>query len=338
MAEGLATTDENYRLTYVNHRFCSILGYTSDELIGRHASELIDIKDHEWFARQIAVLPRGECHRQEVSCVKKDGTRLPAIIAPMPILDGMGKFIGSFAVLSDLTELKAAEESLRNSEAQLRSLSFELLKAHESERRRIALDLHDDLGQELTSAKLQIGFIRSQLPRKEKELRGECASAIKLVAQVLEKVRKLSHDLNPLIVDDLGFSAALRWLVHDFGRLRKVKTSLKAAPIDHLLPKEAAIILYRIFQEILTNIGKHARAGQVSITMQSRDGKISFLVADDGIGFKMNGSDSGKFSGLGLLTIRERVNMLGGFFELSSLPGKGTRLKFEIPIRGVSKV
>jgi two-component system, NarL family, sensor histidine kinase UhpB len=330
MAEGLAVTDHNYRVTYVNDRFCRMLGYKREELVGRHASELIDVQDQQWFVEQIAVLPEKEIHREEVSCVRKDGQSLPTLISPMPILDGSGKFAGSFAVLTDLTQLKVAEASLRRSESQLRRLSIDLLRAQEKERRRISLDLHDDLGQELTSAKLQIGYVRNQLPKGNKEFRRECTSALQLVSRALEKVRKLSHNLNPLIVDDLGLHSALRWLLDEFGRLRKIKVNFRADKIDHLLPQGAAIVIYRIFQEIVTNIGKHARADQIDIIIRHTDGKIYFQISDNGKGFRLNKMGSGKFHGLGLLTIRERVHMLGGSFDLSSAPGKGTRCHFTI--------
>ncbi len=334
MGEGLGVTDEHFRLVYANDRLCSLLGYSREDLIGHHVSELFERKYLPVLEQQIAHLKQGESLRYEMVALRRDGSALPVLISPRPLLDDQVRFKGSFAIVADLSELKRVEASLRASESHLRSLSFELLRAQEKERRRIAGDLHDDLGQALTSAKLQLAFVRKKLPEGEQELQADCDSAIQHLVQVLEKVRNLSRDLNPIIVEDLGFRAALQWLVDGFARTTGARVSMTVDEIDPLISKEAAVVLYRIFQETLTNIGRHADAKKVSVMIRKQDGDISFSVTDDGKGFKAAEATSGKFAGLGLLTMRERVHMLGGKFHLSSESGSGTRLSFSIPIAG----
>jgi len=332
MAEGLGVTDENFLLTYANRLLCEMLGYSREELVGRHVSEIVDPTCYPALEQHIASLKEGGGQRSELVCVRRDGGRIPVLISPKAILDGQGHFIGSFAVLADLTELKKAEASLRESESQLRSLSFEILKAQEKERKRIAGDLHDDLGQALTTAKLQIGYIGRKLPEGDKELKEQCAGALRHISHVLDKIRTLSRHLNPIIVEDLGLRAALQNLIDEFAGLTEVQVSLSMDNIEPFISREAAVIVYRIFQETFTNISKHAGAKQVSVVIIRREESVSYTVTDDGRGFDADRATAGKPAGLGLLTMRERVHMLGGVFDLWSQPGKGTRIGFSVPI------
>jgi len=238
------------------------------------------------------------------------------------------------ALQTQITERQRAEEALRQSEKQLRSLSFQLLTAQEAERRRLSGELHDELGQALTVIKLQLSRIERNLKRDQGPLREDCKYTLQYIDRVIENVRRLSCDLSPFILEDLGLPAALRWMANEFTKHHQIQVSLDLPDTDHLLSEQAQIIIYRIFQEMLTNIVKHAQASRVSIAVQKEEGMLSFGVEDDGKGFDMKQYEVKKVTekGLGLTTMKERVRMLAGSLNIWSQEGEGTRITFRIPI------
>jgi signal transduction histidine kinase len=154
---------------------------------------------------------------------------------------------------------------LKESEKQLRFLSSQLLSAQETERKRISRELHDELGQALMVIKLRFNFIEKHLLAYQTELKQECEYGIQYLDQVIENVRRLSRDLSPSILEDFGLSAALRWLINNFAKSHTMKVTLDMVDMDILFPQESHVIVYRIIQEALTNIGKHSQAKSVSI-------------------------------------------------------------------------
>ena len=235
-----------------------------------------------------------------------------------------------------LHECMHAEEALRESEAQLRALSSKLLTTQEEERKRISRELHDELGQALAFLKIRLRSIQNHLPADQAKVREECIQDIQYVDQIIESVRRFSRDLSPSILEDLGLSSALRWLIHSFKETYRIEISSDIADMDHLFSQDKQIVIYRIFQEALTNIGKHARAGQVSLTARRQNGLVSFSIADDGAGFSLKETMARDFpaKGLGLATMHERARMLGIPLDLTSEAGKGTCIRFSIPLRG----
>ena len=240
---------------------------------------------------------------------------------------------------TQILDRQKAEEALRGSEGRLRYLSSQLLTAQEQERRRISMELHDELGQALSFLKLRISYIGRKLKRNQGVLRDELENILKYIDQVIENVRHLSRDLSPSILIDLGLTASLRRLVDEFIKHHHTKVTSGIEDIDHMFSQKAQIFLYRIFQEALTNIGKYAQAKNVSVEIKRQNGAVTFLIEDDGRGFDLTEllSRNGDEKGLGLATMSERVWMLGGSLDLSSQHEKGTRISFSIPIeRGES--
>jgi len=234
-----------------------------------------------------------------------------------------------------ITERKQAEAALLESEKHLRYLSSQLLTAQEKERRRVSRELHEELGQTLAFLKLRLRFIEKNLQKDQRDLREECENNLRYIDQVIENVRRLSSDLSPSILEDLGLSAALLRLINNLSKdSYKIKTSLQLMDIDHLFSQEAQIIIYRIFQEALTNIGKHAQATHLSIVISEQNGNVSFIVEDNGKGFDVKKAmmEENAEKGLGLTTMDERARMLGGFLEIWSEEGKGTRITLTIPV------
>ena len=338
MNDGLGVQDENGAWVYVNDRFCEMLGYSRDEMIGRPVTDFLSEADQRIYREQVLSRKRGELESYELSWLNKDGQRMITLVSPKAIFDEHGQFKGSFAVITSITERKQAEEALKASEQQLRSLSSQLLTAQETERKRISRELHDELGQSLTVMKLRLNFIEKNLQDPQTDLKQECENGVEYIDQVIENIRRLSRDLSPTILEDFGLSAALRWLINNFAKSYTIKVVLNMIDIDSLLPRDSHVVVYRAVQEALTNIGKHSQAQNASVMIREDDSAVLFCIEDDGMGFdeKANGATSPEAKGLGLATMRGRVEMVGGTLHIESEEGKGTRITLSIPIeRGV---
>jgi len=235
-----------------------------------------------------------------------------------------------------MEERKKAEEALIESEKQLHSLSTQLLRAQETERKRISRELHDELGQSLLVMKLRLDFIGENLLSHQTGLKRECEEGIQYIDQAIENIRRLSRDLSPTILEDFGLSAALRWLINNFAKRYNMKVMMDMTDIDSLLPPHSHIVVYRTVQEVLTNIGKHSQAKNVSISISENNDSIAFSIVDDGIGFDeaLMDAKGPEAKGLGLETMKGRCRMVGGVLEIWSKEGKGTRIALSVPVRG----
>jgi PAS domain S-box-containing protein len=256
---------------------------------------------------------------------KKNGAIFPGeIYAGTFISRGRKKIIGA---VRDISERIQAEETIRK-------LSFSLLAAQEMERKRIALELHDDLGQALAFLKLKLENIQNKLPETQNKLKDEFSNSFKYANDIIKKIRKLSHGLSPSILDDLGLTVSLESLADDFSEYAHIKIRKDIENIDKLFSPIDKITIYRIFQEIFTNIEKHSNADDVKIEIKKYRTNVTFWIEDNGKGFDLKKLELKHPNeiGLGLASIEERVRMLGGRFEIQSRLKKGTKIYFKIPI------
>jgi PAS domain S-box-containing protein len=231
------------------------------------------------------------------------------------------------------TKRRQAEDALRESEERLRYLASKLLHAQEHERRRLALELHDDLGQSLMVLKLQLRAIEKLVPSDQWQTREECAHCLDYLGGVIENVRRLARNLRPSVLEDLGLAAGLRVLVGEFRKYHEIELSLEMDDIEGLFSQDEEITIYRIFQETFTNIAKHAQASQVNIIIRRLADVASFQVVDDGLGFDLErviGREAAK-KGLGLAALEERVHMLGGTLEIRAQENLGTKILITVP-------
>ncbi|MBP1610721.1 MAG: sensor signal transduction histidine kinase [Acidobacteria bacterium] len=236
----------------------------------------------------------------------------------------------------DITERERIEGELRGSERKLRQVSLQLLTVQEEERRRISMELHEELGQALTIMKMKVGLINKGLRADQENLKEECANALRYADQVLTDVRRLSLNLRPSGLEALGLWTTLRRLAEAFSEQTGFKVELLLSKnINELFPKDTQITLFRIFQEALTNIGRHAQAQNVTLSMQIKGRLVHFMIRDDGVGFDpeqlQRTNTQGR--GIGLAIMKERAGMLGGSFKLHSEAGKGTCITISIPSR-----
>ena len=279
------------------------------------------------------VITRGEPVQIIEEFPQEDGTH-KWLVNKFPILDKDGRPALIGAVGIDITLRRRAEEALRESEQRLRHLTSQLLRAQERERKRISMELHDELGQSLAVLKLQIRAIERSLGEDQQDVKTDCQELLRYLDGVIDEVRRLSRDLSPAILEDLGLQSALKYLIDGVSKHYTVSYAFEVDDLDQLFPADAQIIIYRIFQESLTNISKHADATEVSIAVKENDGLISLVLEDNGAGFDpvqvADRRASGR--GMGLAALDERARMLGGTLKIRSQPGSGTRLTCVIPV------
>jgi signal transduction histidine kinase len=226
---------------------------------------------------------------------------------------------------------RRAEEQLRESHERLRALSVYLQSVREEERTRIAREVHDELGQALTSCKLDVSWIASKLPRELKPLLEKAKALSAHIDATIQMVRRISTELRPGILDHLGLAAALEWQANEFQTRTGIKCDVLADLNVPLLNQELNTAFFRIFQETLTNIIRHAGATHVAVNLKGRDGNIVLEVKDNGRGISREEISNTK--SMGLLGMRERAALLRGEFKISRLPrGNGTRVTVSIPL------
>ena len=237
------------------------------------------------------------------------------------------------AVAIQNARLLAEREAQREA---LHQISLRLVNAQEEERRRISRELHDELGQALTALKINLEVGSRALPSEAPPaLRQSLREASFLAVRTLERARSMSLDLHPAVLDDLGLVSALQWEIDRYEQRTGQIVHFEAVPADVQLQPELEITVYRIVSEALTNVARHAGAGQISVSLRVRDQHVVTRIEDDGVGFDAAGwfsSPRGRHS-LGLTGMRERAELLGGQFEITSQPGRGTKIWVKLPAR-----
>jgi signal transduction histidine kinase len=228
-----------------------------------------------------------------------------------------------------LTERQRTERALLESNRQLQELSASLQHVREEERTRIARELHDELGQYLTGIRMEVSWLGSRL-RPEQQVLTDKIRAIKgQIDQTIASVRRISSELRPLVLDDLGFAAAAGWYVDQFSARTGLSVNLRLPGEDPEQGGAVATALFRVLQESLTNIARHAEASKVDVQLSRQKDHWVLSICDDGVGFVQ---DARPRLGIGLVGMRERVQILGGCFSLTTEPGEGTLTEVIIPL------
>lgn len=230
----------------------------------------------------------------------------------------------------DVTERKRIENDLKLTQQKLRGLSKIANEALESERKRAARDLHDELGQLLVASKMYLGTLRAALPANDKKLDALGEDILTMLNMTITATRRIASDLRPPILDDVGLAAALEWLIDSFSKQSEIIFKLNIDGNTVPILDTTASALYRITQESLTNVVKHAQATSVGIRLIQNAQLIELTISDNGRGIEV--SDQNKQGSFGLLGIRERVILLGGEFSIDGKPGLGTKISVKIPI------
>lgn len=211
----------------------------------------------------------------------------------------------------------------------------QIIEAQENERKRISRELHDEIGQALTAIKFNLDMIDKDLPQTSSVIRGRLGEAKSLSNQTLTAMRQLSMDLRPTMLDDLGLIPTLRWYIQNFSNRLNTYSDFQAIGLEGKLPPQIETALYRIIQEALNNIAKHAEADRIEISLEQRDSTITASVLDNGRGFDLGRvlHPESPERGFGIIGMQERVSLLGGKIDIRSRPGFGTHIHIEVPYR-----
>ena len=319
----------------VNDVMCEYTGYTREEFLSMNPGDILSEEARAIYYERARKLLTGE---QVPAAIEyriraKAGREFWVVLNTRPAYEN-GRVKGATAVVHDITERRKTEDALKRSEERLRSLSSELIKGQENYRAQVARELHDELGQSLALLKHRVRSIKKRVPENESSLQRNCDEAIDSVDEIISQIRRLSKELSPSILKDIGISPALRWLGENFTEQYSIPISIDIDEISGLFSEEAQMSLYRISQEALTNIGKHAEASHVTFTVKKNTGSIAFVIEDDGKGFDTAGlkGEERWRKGFGLNLIEERVHLLRASFDVQSLMGKGTRILLTLPI------
>jgi len=233
-------------------------------------------------------------------------------------------------ILRDVTERVRGEQALRQSKEELRELATLSQSLREREKSQVARELHDELAQALTALKMDVNWIAERLPPGNKPVSAKVSAVLAMLDATVAATRRIAADLRPLLLDDLGLAAAVEWLVQNFTERTGVACELAMGSGDFDLEEPYASAVFRIVQESLTNVARHARATQVEVTFERNELDIGIRVRDNGRGF--SASDPRKPKTFGLMGLRERAGLLGGETRIESGPGRGTTIEVTIPL------
>jgi PAS domain S-box-containing protein len=310
-----------------------LFGYSQDEALNRQMTSLIYPPSaggmKEWRRIRDHVF-EGRWWNKQVTRRKKDGSDFCADVAAAPIRDEAGKPIGLIAIHLDTTDRQRDQAMLRDSHKRLRDLTSRLMKIREQERSAIARELHDELGQALTRLNIDLRSLIGRLPERLRDAR--TTSLIPFVDDLLGKVQHISAQLRPAILDDLGLEAAIEWQVQEFARWNKGIRGVLQLNINSLQPHpDRDTAIFRIVQEALTNIARHAKANCVKVHAGIRGGELSVDVADNGVGIPESQTINGQ--SLGIVGMRERAETIGGRLTLAQRKPKGTIVSLRVPLK-----
>jgi PAS domain S-box-containing protein len=346
---GIAQTVEG-RFTYVNDRFCQIAERSREELIGLTVGSITHPDQAE---RDMGLLKRmyetGEPFIVDTRYVHPDGSLGWVLNSVTPIRDSKAQIIGGFAASVDVTDRKRVEEALRmaheemerhveertaelaQANERLRHLSKRVLEVQEEERRHIARELHDEIGQYLTGLRFMLEKSKSEFEHQDDPhgTEDQLASSLGVLSDLTVRVRNLALDLRPMMLDDMGLLPALLWYVQRYQAQTGIEVEFHHMGLKKRLPIEVETAVYRVVQEALTNVARHSGARHVTLQVLS-DGQVTMVIEDPGSGFDVERTLARHVS-TGLSAMRERVELVGGEFTVDSSPTRGTIIIVDIP-------
>ena len=321
MVEGCMIIGYDWTYLYVNDSAARQGHQKRENLIGRKMLEMYPgVEKSEVFAGYKHCMDDHFPRRFESTFTFPDGATNWFEFSVEPVREGI------FVLTVDITERKHTEEALR-------ALTKRVVEVQEEERQRIARELHDDVCQRLTATKLHLDALDNQIPKSNQSLQKKIRSVRKQLRDSINDVRRISSNLRPLALDDLGLVAALRVLCREFEKENSIKVRFVARSVGTIVGENnIEIALYRIMQEALANILKHAHAKEVCVTLMYHEDIFSLIIKDDGRGFDLTKQAKRKdHRGFGLMSMRERAQLIGGSIIMTSARGKGTVVHINIP-------
>lgn len=325
--------DEEHHILQANKAVQTHIGVAPEDIVGKYCPKVIHNLDGPFEGCPLEeAAEKNEAIEHEVLDTNS-GRWLMSSIFPTRGLTRDGKRI-FFHMVTDITDKKQAEEQLRVSHEQLRSLSAHLETIREEERKRIAHDLHDETSQLLASLTAHLEAALGTLPTSASKSRAMIKKAETLTIRILDQLHKLIYELRPSLLDDLGLVAAIGSLIESHLEAAGVKVNFKTTGEERRLPTPVETTLFRVTQEAFNNIARHAHARNVNVRAHFKRSAIKISIKDNGKGFDVDETIRSKsgLRGFGLLTMKERVELVHGSFNIQSRPGGGTEITIEIPL------
>ena len=332
--DSIITVDADQRIVLFNVAAEKMFGCSAAEALRSSLDRFIPQRLREGHRAHVERFARtGETSRRMgvrsvLTALRADGTEFPIEASISQAVVGGQKLLT--VILHDITQRTLAEERARLASEELRQLSLAMIEVREAERTHIARELHDELGQVLTALKMDVELFSSKIPPERVDLVEHAASMNRLLDSTVATTRRISSDLRPLVLDDLGLGAAAEWLVDGLAQRASIACDLNIDPACAELGEPHASTLFRVMQESLTNVARHARATRVTVRLSRENGDAILRVTDNGIG--MNPDARVKPGSFGLRGIRERVLLLGGTLTIAVDPAGGTIVSARLPM------
>lgn len=337
MADAICIVNATDRtILACNAAYTTILGYEKDEVVGNTTDIMhVSIESDSRFGEMITDAFRTSLmFRTEYPLKKKDGTIIETEITVTPITADKGFPDGVVNVIRDISERKRAEKELRVFREQLLALTTHLQSSIEEERSRISREIHDDIGQRMTALRMDLSLIEKSL--KESSDPVICDMTVNEIPEIqrmiddgIQTMRKIIRDLRPEVLDTLGLIDGIRWQADEFQKRTGIQCSVKLPEQDPTFESKVSTTIFRILQEALTNVVRHARATEVRVILQHTNDLLTLEVADNGKG--ISEIEKNKVESFGLLGIRERARSIGGSMTINGEQGKGTVLRISVP-------
>ncbi|MCF7972613.1 MAG: PAS domain S-box protein [Phycisphaerae bacterium] len=329
-ADGMRVIDRAFNMLRANNTFCRLTGIHKKDALGKKCYEIfrgpLCHTDGCPLTRILNGEDRVECDSEKIP---ESGPEIQCIVTATPFKGPEGDVIGIVEDFKDISERKLTEQELIQSRRRLRELASHLESAREMERTRIAREIHDELGQSLTALKMELHWCIKRLPQDNQELVEKAKTLPGLVDANVHLVQRISSELRPGLLDHLGLSAAMEWQTGQFQERTGIPCDIICEPSDIILDQARSTALFRILQETLTNIIRHADATRVEIVLREKDGGVELTVTDNGKGItEQEISDPKSF---GLMGIKERLYSLGGSVTISGSKDKGTTVWVSVP-------
>ncbi len=313
----------------VNQAACRQLLYSEDEFRHLNPYAIIPEAQYEILQNNLKHLLSEKKRVFELGFLRKDKRRIPVeISATLLEVNGVPVI---HSLVRDISRHKQTETKLKQATTRLRDLAGRIQQIREEERAMLSREIHDELGQVLTVLKIQLSLTRKKLLPEQNDLEEKLAYACTLLDQTVESVQQISAKLRPGILDELGLISAIEWQATEFEKRVGIPCRLSLPPDAPVLPAEMATALFRIFQEALTNVARHANAERVSVFLKFQPQYLILEITDNGRGIsKTQISD---FASLGILSMRERAMVFGGDMQINGVPGEGTHIKVTMPLK-----